>query len=162
MADFPNVAAADLPIGTPGMRSSNNPIAAFATHGNKLFAGVGGVTVGRFAWVDGAGVVLNAGTGLPSGFVVHSMQAIITEFRGSDTMIIPEGRQVSVLTRGDFYTIANNAVTVGQAVFASLTTGEIRGGAPAAVIAGYIELPNWRISLACGATELTTITPWSV
>jgi hypothetical protein len=121
--------------------ASANPRSSVVSHEGTLVAGVGGVTVGRFAWATGAGVVTNAGSGVPTGFV-HRLQgsALITNYLAETSMVIPQGFEVTLQVTGDYWVAPiTNPVTVGQKVFASLTTGEIQGAAAGATVAGYIE-----------------------
>ena len=123
--------------------ASANPRRSVVSHEGTLVAGTGGVTVARFAWADSAGKVTNAGAGVPTGFVARSGQqgaAQITTYLAETSMVIPQGYEVTLHETGDFWVKHNtNAATVGQKVFASLTTGQIQTAAAGATVAGYIE-----------------------
>lgn len=123
--------------------ASTNPRRSVVSHEGTLVAGTGGVTVARFAWVDGTGKVTNAGAGVPTGFVARSGQqgsAVITTYLAETSMQILQGFEVTLHESGDFW--AKQLIfpaTVGQKVFASLTTGQIQTDFAGATIAGYIE-----------------------
>ncbi len=100
--------------------ASLNPISTFDAGPGGLVAGVGGVTIGRFAWVsppvdpNGTGkVVSNSGIGLPQGFVHRQQQGLITAFLASSGMLIPVGFQMALMTGGDVW-VKNVGATAAQ------------------------------------------------
>lgn len=121
--------------------ASANPRRSVVSHEGNLIAGTGGVTVARFAWADGTGKVTNAGAGVPTGFVSRSdRQGVITTYLAETSMQILQGFEVTLHDSGDFWAKhITNPATVGQKVFASLTTGQIQTAAAGATVAGYIE-----------------------
>lgn len=135
---------------------SANPRASVITGEGDFVAGVGGATVGRFAWADANGLVTNAGAGVPTGFIHRDMQALITAWLGAASMLIPEGVAVTLHRSGDFWVKTLTAATVDQKVFASNTDGTIKTGAAAAVIAGYTETA-WFVDSAGAINELIKI-----
>ncbi len=139
--------------------ASANPNASLLSGEGALVTGTAGVTVGRFAWAV-AGVVSNAGSGVPSGFVHREGQASIVTWLAESSMLIQAGREVTLMTRGDFWARTSTVATVGQKVFASLTTGQIQTGAAGATITGYIETP-FVVGSAAAANELVMIGTWS-
>lgn len=139
--------------------ASANPNASLLAGEGALVTGTAGVTVGRFAWAV-AGVVSNAGSGVPSGFVHREGQASIVTWLAESSMLIQAGREVTLMTRGDFWARTSTVATVGQKVFASLTTGQIQTGAAGATITGYIETP-FVVGSAAAANELVMIGTWS-
>jgi hypothetical protein len=92
------------------------------------------VTVGRFAWVDDVdGVTVdNYGTytGAPSGFVHRDNNALITEYLGESSMVIPKGFPVTLFNEGDFWAkvAGATAATVGASVYANYNDGTITIG----------------------------------
>lgn len=114
--------------------ASANPRASTLAGEAALIAGTGGLTIGRFAWISGLTAV-NTGTGLPAGFVHREMQAFITAWLGSSSMVIPAGRACTLMNEGDFWVRPINAATAGQKAFADLATGEIIAAAAGATIA---------------------------
>ncbi len=126
--------------GVEGDFASANPYASVLAGEGRLVAGVAGVTVGRFAYADADGIVLNSGSGAPTGFVHRDMQAFIGTYLQESSMVIPGGMAVTLMNEGDFWarvTVAN--ATAGQKAFASITTGAMQPGAAGATIAGFAE-----------------------
>ncbi len=140
--------------------ASANPRVTMLPVDEITVAGTGGVTVGRFAWVTD-NTVRNAGTTAPSGFVHREGQALITEYEGSASMLVPAGRPVTLCTRGDFWARTAAAATRGQKVFASTTDGSVTVGTVGATVAGYIET-EFYVANDCAADELVKISTWSV
>lgn len=138
--------------------ASANPRASVVAGEGQLTAGSGGVTVGLFAWAVN-GVVTNAGSGAPTGFVHRDMQALITTYLAGNSMVIPEGLYVTLHNAGDFWVATGTTATVGQKVFASNTTGAVQTGAAGATIAGYTETP-WHVDSAGAVGELIQISTW--
>lgn len=134
--------------------ASANPRSAVVAHEGTLVAGSSGVTVGRFAWATTAGVVSNAGTGKPTGFV-HREQgvALITTYLAEVSLLIPQGRETTLMATGDYYAEVTVAgATIGNKAFASLTDGTMQPGAAGATIAGYIETDFFITGFPVGGT----------
>lgn len=118
--------------------ASANPRASVLAGEAALRAGLAGVTVGRFAWIDDAdGIsVYNRGTGTrkPNGFVHREQQALITTYLSEAGNVVPAGMPVTLHSQGDFFAKVTgaNAATRGAAVYATYATGEITVGAAAA------------------------------
>jgi len=138
--------------------ASANPRATVLADAGALVAGTGGVTVGRFAWAN-SGVVLNSGTGAPTGFVHRENNALITAFLAESSLVIPDGMGLTLFNGGDFWAKTLTTATVGQKVFASLTTGEVKTGATGATVDGYVET-SFKVASAASANELIKITTW--
>lgn len=117
--------------------ASANPRAVALAGQGALVAGVGGVTVGKFAWIDDDGnTVLSRGTGnrKPHGFVHREQQALISTYLAESGNLIPEGFPVTLHNQGDFYatiTGSTAATALGQAVYATYATGDITIGSAA-------------------------------
>lgn len=117
--------------------ASANPRAVALAGPGGLVAGSGGVTVGRFAWIDDAdGVTVRSHgtfTGKPSGFVHRDMQALITDYLGESSMKIPQGFPVTLFAEGDFWALVggSTAATVGATVYANYADGGITIGSAA-------------------------------
>lgn len=75
-------------------------------------------------------------------------------------MLIQPGREVTLMTAGDFWAKTSTAATRGQKIFASLTTGQIQTGAAGATITGYVET-NFFAGSTCDAGERVKISTWS-
>ena len=105
--------------------ASANPRASACAGPGELVADAAGVTVGRFAWSDTNGLVLNSGSGVPTGFVHRDMQALITTWLGEASMLIPQGQPVTLMAQGDFWARSGNAAVGKQKVFANLADGTV-------------------------------------
>lgn len=140
--------------------ASNNPRAALLVGEGALVAGATGAVVGRFAWAVN-GVVSNAGSGKPQGFIHRENQALITTWLAEASNVVPQGLPLTIHVAGDFWAQTLTNATVGQKVYASLTTGEVKTDAPGATVAGYIET-DWQVASAASANELIKITTWGV
>jgi len=110
--------------------ASSNPRASVLVGEGGFIAGVGGVTVGRFAWIDDDGVtVLSHGTATraPDGFVHREQQALITTYMAETSNVIPEGFPVILMNAGDFWArlTGSNAAVLGSALFADYDTGDV-------------------------------------
>ena len=120
--------------------ASANPRASVLAGPGALVAGPAGVVIGRFAWatsngttdpltgeVDGFNVVNNYGVGTPTGFIHRESQALITQFLGSASYVVPVGRGVVLHNAGDFWAKNDGTVTatVGMKVYANSATGQI-------------------------------------
>ncbi|EQA7425222.1 structural cement protein Gp24 [Yersinia enterocolitica] len=159
MAGFQNSINQYPAPGVEGSFASTNPHATYLAGEGALVAGDDGLTVGRFAW-DVSGVASNAGTGAPSGFVHRDGQASITVWLAEASMLIQPGREVTLMTAGDFWAKTSTIATRGQKIFASITTGEIQTGAAGATVAGYVET-NFFVGSTAAAGERVKITTWS-
>lgn len=109
--------------------ASANPRATKLAGPTALTAGANGVTVGNFAWVDDeTGVTTNYGTGVPDGFVANELQASITAWLASNSLLIPAGQPVTLYKQGDFWAKSSTIAVPGQKVFANYATGAISTG----------------------------------
>lgn len=104
--------------------ASDNPAASVDAGPGQLVAGSNGVVVGRFAWAVN-GVVSNAGTGVPTGFVHRDLQALNYNLLSQSTMTVPEGYPVTLMSAGDFWARSTDPAAVGQKIFASLADGSV-------------------------------------
>lgn len=174
MSQFQTTVKTRFAPAVAGDFASANPRATMDVGPNSLVAASAGVTVGMFAWAISSGsadietgetdfynTVSNAGSGVPSGFVHREQQALITAFLGANSNLVPQGLPVTLHVSGDFW-VANTgsgAVTAGQKVFASLTTGQIQTAAAGATVSGYIET-KWFAMSAAAAGELFKMTSY--
>jgi hypothetical protein len=121
---------ANLAPAVAGDFASTAPYAAVLTQdGNGFIAGVGGVTVGRFAWADDGlnRSVRSQGTGLPTGFVHREQQALITGFYDLYGSNVPAGFPITLMTMGDFW-VKNDGSTAAvkdMKAYANYATGAI-------------------------------------
>jgi hypothetical protein len=139
--------------------ASANPRAVVLAGPGALVAAAAGAVVGRFAWIDADGRVTNSGDDVPAGFIHREMQAMITEWLGRQSMLIPQGLPVTVHRAGDFWARTGNVAAIGQKVFASNTDGSVRTGDPGEAIAGHTETV-WAVDSAGAADELIKISTW--
>ncbi|MGL4756310.1 MAG: structural cement protein Gp24 [Aeromonadaceae bacterium] len=135
-----------------------NPRASFPAGEGQYVAASAGVTVGRFAWIDSStGLVSNAGTGKPDGFIHREQQALISTYLAESSNMIPQGFPVTVMRTGDYFATATvGAATKGQKAFAKLTDGTVQAGAAGATISGFIET-DFVITQAAALNELAVI-----
>lgn len=128
--------------GVEGDFCSANPWASVLAGSGALVAGVGGITVGRFAWLDLAtnSIATNYGTGAPAGFVHRNQQGLITTYLAESSMTVPQGFGVTVMNGGDFYArnAGSNAVTPGMKAYANYATGAVTFAATGAPPTGGV------------------------
>lgn len=104
--------------------ASMNPFASILAGPGALVAPAGGLIVGNFAWVGPTGQVSQSYVaGYQVGFLGRNMQALITEFLGEATMVVPEGFMVTLFNEGDFWADFEAGATVGGYVFADPNDG---------------------------------------
>lgn len=120
--------------------ASSNPRATVLAGPGGLVAGAGGVTVGKFAWVDADGVTARSrGTAAkaPSGFVHREQQALIVNYLAESGMNIPVGFPVTLHNEGDFWAVNAGpaALAVGDAIYATYANGDVAQAAVAAASA---------------------------
>ena len=152
---FQSTVNVDPAIGVAGDFASNNPRSNVL---GSFVAGVGGVIVGHFAWLDNNGNAVSTGTGPVTGFVHRELTATIVNYLAEYSMTILQGSAVTLFAAGDF--LAKNdgaaAATVGMAVFAKLSDGSVAFAASGATVAGYIET-KWQAASAGAVGELVKI-----
>jgi hypothetical protein len=142
--------------------ASENPRWAVPSVEGGFKAGAGGVTVARFAWADVATntLLLNAGSGAPTGFVHRNMMGLNFNYFSSPdstTFVIPQGFGCGEIFSGGDFWVRNTgagAAAVGMKAFASLTTGQVQFAAAGATVSGYVET-KWWCEAPCLAGELT-------
>lgn len=136
-----------------------NPMSSAVAAESGFVAGTGGVTVGRFAWIQSDGVtLLNNGTGAPDGFIPRTQAAQIGTYLAESGNVIPAGFPVTLMRNGDFYSKATIAgATKGQKAFAKLADGTMQPAAAGATVAGYIETA-FVIDRTVLVNELTVMT----
>lgn len=146
--------------------ASANPRASVLAGPNGLVAGVGGVTVGKFAWVKSDDITVQSyGTApnAPNGFVHREQQALITQYLGEQSMNVPVGFPVTLHDEGDFWAVLTgaNAAVRGSAIYATYGTGDVTAVAAAtgASVTGAMGSTN---TAALGATFTATGTGTSL
>lgn len=142
--------------GVAGDFASANPRATVVAGPGGVVAGVPGVTVGKFAWLNAAGTIAtNHGTApvAPAGFIHREQQALITAFLADHADLIPTGLPVTLHRSGDFWALNEGAATsaIGDAIYATYANGAITTGAaaPGATATGSMGSTN---TASLGAT----------
>lgn len=147
-------------LAVAGDFASSNPRATVLAGEGTLVAGVGGVTVGLFAWVAADGTVLNSAASVaPSGFVHREQQALITTYLAEASNVIPEGLPVTLHNEGDFWAVLTgpNAAVVGSAINAVLADGNVTAGA---AVVGTSVATRFKAQSAAAVGELVKISTW--
>lgn len=126
--------------GVEGDFASTNPFASVLAGEGALVAPAGGLRVGAFAWVGPQGQVSQSFVaGWQIGFLGRNEQALITQFLGEATMIVPQGFMITLFNEGDFFARFPAGATVGQNVYADPNDGTplsgVGGSAPSAASA---------------------------
>jgi hypothetical protein len=110
--------------GVAGDFASTNPFSSVLATAGALVAPAGGLTVGNFAWVGPAGQVSQSyQAGWQIGFLGRNEQALITEFLGEYSMVVPEGFMVTLFDGGDFWAYFSGGATALATVYADEDTG---------------------------------------
>lgn len=140
--------------------ASANPRATVLAGPGGLVAGVGGVTVGKFAWIQADGKTVQSyatSNAAPDGFVHRDQQALIENYLQTASMLIPQGFPVVLHDQGDFFALVtgSTAPTKNAQVYANFATGDILfGSAPTGASAtGLIGSTN---TASLGATFTAT------
>lgn len=149
-----------LPLGVAGDFASTNPYASMLAGEGKLVAGDGGLTVGIFGFADlDTGKATNVfAAGARCGFVHRNNNALITGIHEAASMVIPEGRMVTLFTTGDFFTVFDAAVTAGQLVAAQEADGKPVAYDASATLPADSVATSYKVAETAEAGKLTKIT----
>jgi hypothetical protein len=111
--------------GVEGDFASMNPFSSVLAGPGALVAPAGGLIVGHFAWVNPANNAVSQTyvSGYQIGFLGRNENALITQFLGEYTMVVPQGFMVNLFNGGDFWARFGSGVTSGGTVYADETTG---------------------------------------
>ena len=110
--------------GIAGDFASTNPCSSITTAAGGLIAPLGGLTVGNFFWVGPLGQTSQSYvSGWQIAFLGRNEQALITQFLGQSTLVVPEGFMITGFNGGDFWAYFANGATAGATVYADETTG---------------------------------------
>lgn len=110
--------------GVAGDFASTNPFASVLAGPGQLVAPAGGLIVGNFAWVGPAGQVSQSFVaGYQIGFLGRNEQALITQFLGESSLLVPAGFPVTLFNGGDFLAKFAAGATPGNSVFADPNNG---------------------------------------
>ena len=116
--------------------ASANPRSTVLAGPGGLVSGPSGVTVGKFAWVQPDNLTVDSfgsGPNAPDGFVHRDQQALITQFLGQASNVIPPGFPVVLHRSGDFWALNNgpSALVKNSPIYAGYADGGIYSAAPA-------------------------------
>lgn len=123
--------------GLPGRIANENP------HVYTTLNYVAGapVQIASFVWLntDDSPRAVNTGTGQPLGFVIALYDYYLTSRTERATYTAEENDRLTIMRAGDVWAQSADPVTVGQKVFANLTTGAVTTGDAGATVAGAVE-----------------------
>lgn len=106
------------------------------------------VTVGGMVWLDPAtDQVAASGTGHPYGLVRNTGTDAEINIGEEASLVIKAGRPVTVVIRGDGFVLADVDASIGQAVYANLTTGAVSIADSGSAVAGRVET-SWQVTTA--------------
>jgi hypothetical protein len=112
--------------------ASTNPFSSVLAGPGALVAPAGGLQVGNFFWVGPQGQVSQSFVaGYQIAFLGRNEQALITEFLGEASLIVPSGFMITGYDSGDFWANFPASATVGQNVYADPNDGTPLSGATA-------------------------------
>lgn len=107
--------------------ASMNPFATMTAGEGAIVAGDGGISIGKFAFVDENGIATQT---KPQGykrlgFVANEQQASIVEYLAEYGLAIQKGQQVTLYTQGDFYAFFEDGAVAGAQVHVENATGKL-------------------------------------
>ena len=148
--------------------ASANPRATVLAGPGSLVAGVGGVNVGKFAWIGDDGLTVQSyGTGAraPDGFVHREQQAMIVDYLAESGVNVPVGMPITLHNEGDFWALVtgSTAATIDAAVYATYADGAITIGSAATgasatgIIGATMTASNGATFTATGAADVLTV-----
>ncbi len=135
MSGFQSVVNQNPAPAVEGDFASINPRATVLAGPGGLVTGPNGVTVGKFAWVEPGGVIANnygAAPNVPDGFVHRDQQALITNFLGQASMVVPTGFPITLFSAGDFWArnLGPGVISKGTSIYAGYADGGLYTAAP--------------------------------
>lgn len=121
---FQKVVNVNQAPGVLGDFASTNPFSSVTSAPGGLVAPAGGLVVGNFFWVGPAGQTSQSyQAGWQIAFLGRNEQALITQFLGEYTLVVPQGFMVVGLNGGDFWAYFADGATALATVYADETTG---------------------------------------
>lgn len=142
---FQKAVNSNPPVGVEGGFASAGTHHSVVSGTMQFVAGDLGVTIGRFAYASlASGKVQNAKpadtNNYSVGFVTRDSNiAVITDWQGQSSMVVPKGLEITLHDRADVYVKTTTDATVGQKVFAVDADGTIATGTAGATVAGATE-----------------------
>lgn len=121
---FPNKVNSQQAPGVLGDFASTNPFASVLAGPGALVAPAGGLKVGNFFWVGPQGQTSQSFVaGYQIAFLGRNQQALITQFLGEESLVVPQGFMVTGFNEGDFWAAFAAGATVGNNVYADPNDG---------------------------------------
>ena len=154
---FQQSVAIDNAKAVHGDRANQNPTVYQPTN----FLAGGDVNVGSFVWRDTTNpeteIVNTGSSAIPiCGFVERTINHNGWDIDVAGSMTIPEGGEVTVAKKGDFYVAADGAVSIGDTVYADTTDGSVTFTSGADTVdSGYKAATS-----ATAAGDLVIISNW--
>lgn len=157
--------------GILGDFASTNPFASVLSGQGSLVAPASGLIVGNFFWVGPNGQTSQSFVaGWQIAFLGRNQQALITQFLGEATLVVPSGFMVNGFNAGDFWAKFAAGATVGQKVWADPNDGAPLAGATAPTLgtgtatAGFSGTATLNSTTTLNVTAVThgVITPGDV
>lgn len=158
-AIFPPLPPPPVPRGLPnaspaGKYASTNPWSELLPEGNS-YVGSSGLVIGRFAWINAAGMISNQQSDW-LGFAVSQAKYLISGYWSDGYLVLPPGCLATLISSGDVWARFAHGASPGDRVYADVLTGKaIAGYSPAAV-----PTPWWVVT-AAGPGELAIISTTS-
>lgn len=111
--------------GIEGDFASMNPFSSVLAGPGALVAPAGGLIVGHFAWVNPVDLTVSQAyvSGYQLGFLGRNENALITQFLGEFSMVVPQGFMVNLFNGGDFWARFGTGVLSGGTVYIDEQTG---------------------------------------
>lgn len=122
---FQQVCTIQPDLGEQGQFYGTNPRASLLAGPGIWLAPAGGLICGNHCWANPATGVVTQGLSANSqiAFVPRHNNAIITNFLGFSTLVIPAGLPVTLYSQGDFWDQFLGGAMPGQNVYADPITG---------------------------------------
>ena len=170
-------------VGIEGDWASANPFGSFIAPAGGLTAGPLGVTAGRFAWADMAGVVRNIGSYAAAangatflggstayaatngigqvGFVHRDQLSLITTWMAQQTMTVVPGSEMTMLDAGDVWCKFAAGATPGQKVYAYYADGTAYAAATASAPSGTVATSTLATATASLTASIAPAQPFN-
>lgn len=121
---FQKVVNVNQAPGVLGDFASTNPFSSVLSAQGGLVAPAGGLVVGNFFWVGPAGQTSQSfQAGWQLAFLGRNEQALITQFLGETSLVVPQGFMVTGFNGGDFWAFFSNGATALAQIYVDETTG---------------------------------------
>lgn len=140
--------------------ASVNPYSTMTAGEGAIIVGDGGVSIGKFAFVDKNGIATQT---KPQdyrrlGFVANEQQASIVEYLAEYGLTIQKGQQVTLYTQGDFYASFEDGAVASARIYIENSTGKIIADGGQSFNPNNHTATDFYVISNAGANELTVIT----